>query len=162
MEEYWIDATIPFLAALAWPILSGHRVRMFCFVLAAVLYLYVRCTRVLWESVIVLPSLGIQFETHRGTPSAPLFASRRFIPLSSLQDFVINEGLRRWDIRYYLVAIQRPHSNMVSLVVAYEVRVAIKSDFWCAQDICQNTLPRFPVLREVYHGVHETLLKNLT
>jgi phosphatidylinositol N-acetylglucosaminyltransferase subunit H len=41
--------------------------------------------------------------------------------MSALQDFVINEGLRRWNVRYYLTAIQRNGENDFSLHVAYEV-----------------------------------------
>ncbi|GBE82026.1 GPI-GlcNAc transferase complex, PIG-H component-domain-containing protein [Sparassis latifolia] len=141
LHWYWTDATLPLLAAILWPSVSKNRVAVVGLVSAVLIYLYTRCTQVLWESVVVLPSLGIQLETHQGLPSLPLFTSRRFIPLSSLQDFVINEGLRRWDIRYYLVAIQRSQNGVISLEVAYE-----------------NLLPRFAVLFEVYHGVHETLL----
>ena len=65
---------------------------------------------------------GIQLETHRGfPPSSVLSASRRFIPMSALQDFVINEGLHRWNVRYYLTAIQRNGENDFVLQVAYEV-----------------------------------------
>jgi hypothetical protein len=41
--------------------------------------------------------------------------------MSALHDFVINEGLRRWNIRYYLTAIQKKGSNDFVLQVAYEV-----------------------------------------
>jgi len=73
------------------------------------------------ESVLVIPPHGIQLETHRGLPSLPLAASRRFIPTAVLQDFVINEGLRGWDVRYYLVAIKRSSRDDYTLEVAYEV-----------------------------------------
>lgn len=74
------------------------------------------------ESILVLPSLGLQLETHRGLPNIPLFVSKRFIPLMYLQDFVINEGLRGWNVRYYLTAIQNSDDGKKSLEVAYEVR----------------------------------------
>ena len=73
------------------------------------------------ESIIVIPPHGIQFETHRGFPPYPLFASRSFIPLIILQNFVINEGLRRWDVRFYLAAIKKASSGAMSMEVAYEV-----------------------------------------
>ncbi|ETW85990.1 hypothetical protein HETIRDRAFT_122293 [Heterobasidion irregulare TC 32-1] len=98
------------------------------------------CTQILWESILVIPPHGIQFETHRGFPPYPLFASRSFIPLIILQNFVINEGLRRWDVRFYLAAIKKASSGAMSMEVAYE-----------------NILPRFPVLIEVYHGIHGNL-----
>ena len=56
-----------------------------------------------------------------------LSASRTFIPWSSLEDFLINEGIRGWDIRYYLVAITRTSQGDVKLQVAFEVRRASSS-----------------------------------
>lgn len=74
------------------------------------------------ESVIIIAPHGIQLETHRGFPPASvLSASRRFIPMSTLQDFVINEGLHGWNVRYYLTAIERKNPNDFALQVAYEV-----------------------------------------
>jgi phosphatidylinositol glycan class H protein len=73
------------------------------------------------ESVVILPPHGVQLESRHGLPSLPLFTMRRFIPLTTLQDVVINEGLRGWDVRYYLAAIQQvgPRSSVVE--VAYKV-----------------------------------------
>ena len=73
------------------------------------------------ESVVVLPPYGIQLETHRGLPSLPFFVSRRFIPLTEVKDVIINEGLRRWDVRYYLAVLYSPHQGEQHLEVAYEV-----------------------------------------
>ena len=75
----------------------------------------------LLESVLAIPSLGLQLETHRGIPGIPLFVSRRFIPAIYLQDVIINEGLRRWDVRYYLAAMQCSNEGGFNLKVAYEV-----------------------------------------
>jgi len=65
--------------------------------------------------------------------------------MTALQDFVINEGIRRWDVRYYLTAIKRSRTGHLTLDVAYE-----------------NILPHFPVLLEVYRGVHESLFAAVT
>lgn len=65
--------------------------------------------------------LGVQLETHRGAAGVSLFVSRRFISWSSLEDFLINEGIRGWDIRYYLVAINRTSQSALQLAVAFEV-----------------------------------------
>jgi phosphatidylinositol glycan class H protein len=140
------------------------------------LLVYQKVTQVLWgasysgmiatncidvsppESILVLPSYGIQLETHRGLPSLPLFVSRRFIPLTEVRDVLINEGLRRWDVRYYLAILYSPRRGEQRLEVAYQV--------WGGLSIClsksrsllyQNILPRFPVLIKVYHGIHECL-----
>ena len=72
--------------------------------------------------MILIPSFGLQFETHKGLPGIPLFTTRHFIPFVYLQDFVINEGLRGWNIRYYLAAIEKPKEGGISIHVAYEVR----------------------------------------
>jgi len=138
---YWFGATLIALLAFFWPSIYGSRIRFSGVALGLAIHVYLRCTEILWESVVVFPHLGIQLETHRGLPRLALFTSRRFIPLSTLQDFIINEGIRRWSVRYYAVAIQRSPSGIVHLDVVFE-----------------NLLPRFPILLEVYHGVHETLL----
>ncbi|KAF8590927.1 hypothetical protein K439DRAFT_1230570, partial [Ramaria rubella] len=77
------------------------------------------------ESILLIPHHGIQLETHRGITlpvglPLRLTAKRRFIPLTSVRDVVINEGLRRWNVRYYLCVIQDTGSD-VTLEVAFEV-----------------------------------------
>lgn len=75
------------------------------------------------ESVIILPSLGLQLETHKGFAGISMLAARTFIPWSALEDFLINEGIRGWDIRYYLVAITRTSHGSIKLEVAFEVNL---------------------------------------
>ncbi|KAF8226893.1 hypothetical protein L208DRAFT_1366639 [Tricholoma matsutake] len=105
------------------------------------LRIWLRCTQVLSESVVIFPPHGVQLESRHGLPALPLFTMRRFIPLTTLQDVVINEGLRRWDVRHYLATIKQvgPKSSMVE--AAYE-----------------NLLPHQAVLRLVYGGIHDFLL----
>ncbi|KAI0062332.1 hypothetical protein BV25DRAFT_1885654 [Artomyces pyxidatus] len=136
----WTDAVFVALASLVWSWAKSHAAYFVCIVILFALLIYLKCTQVLWESVLVIPPHGIQLETHRGFPSYPLFASRSFIPLTELQDFVINEGLRGWDVRYYLAALYKPSAGVLRVKVAYE-----------------NILPHSPVLKEIYRGVHEYL-----
>jgi len=137
----WFDVFSVILAGLLWPsVTKGNTVLAIATGIGLGLLVYRKITQVLWESILVLPPYGIQLETHRGLPSLPLFVSRRFIPLTEVQDVLINEGLRRWDVRYYLAVLYSPRQGEQRLEVAYE-----------------NMLPRFPVLIEVYHGVHECL-----
>lgn len=99
---------------------------MYAGALGCVIQLRTSCTfhsACISESVLAIPSLGIQLETHRGLPNIPLFINRRFIPVFYLQDVIINEGLRRWDVRYYLAALQSTAEGGFTLKVAYEVRV---------------------------------------
>lgn len=79
------------------------------------------------ESVVVLPSLGLQLETQRGLPFVPLFTSRRFIPLTALRDFVINEGLHGWSVRYYLAIIQESPNGNITIDVPFEVSYVLQS-----------------------------------
>lgn len=63
------------------------------------------------ESILSLSPHGLQLEAHRGIPptpitrSIPLFTSRRFIPLPSINDIIINEALYGWNVRYYLAVL---------------------------------------------------------
>ncbi|KAJ6630676.1 hypothetical protein B0H10DRAFT_2160093 [Mycena sp. CBHHK59/15] len=140
----WQYSLLPLILSLLWP-----RVRNNFFALSGLLLLflsliYVKCTQVLSESVIVIPPHGIQLETRRGLPwFSPLTIKRRFIPLTSLKDLVIHEGLSRWNVRYYLAAIRVSRSGDFHLDVAYE-----------------NILPHSPILLEVYRGVHAILPLN--
>ncbi|KAI0797712.1 GPI-GlcNAc transferase complex, PIG-H component-domain-containing protein [Abortiporus biennis] len=138
-----LDAVVPVIVAYTWSWIIVSSLNKLIFTVAIIFYLYTKCTQILWESVIVIPALGIQLETHRGLPGIPLTVSRHFIPLSSIQDVFINEGLRRWDVRYYLAIIQTSHPQSFHLRVAYE-----------------NILPYFPVLLEVYHGVQNILFES--
>ncbi|KAI0724114.1 GPI-GlcNAc transferase complex, PIG-H component-domain-containing protein [Fomitopsis betulina] len=137
---FWIDAVVCLCIAVLWPTLIKHLAGRVCLAVILLFYAYSRCTQILQESVVVLPSLGLQLETQRGLPFVPLFTSRRFIPLTALRDFVINEGLHGWSVRYYLAIIQESPNGNITIDVPFE-----------------NILPRFPVLLEVYHGVHELL-----
>ena len=82
------------------------------------------------ESVFAVPYIGLQLETHRGLPNIPLFVSRRFIPAVYLRDFIINEGLHGWNVRYYLAAIKGEMDGNTTLHVAYEVRERALIDFY--------------------------------
>ena len=103
-------------------------------------YVYTRSTQIQWgkwlifyhmahwtlifpyvESVVILPSLGVQFETHKGFAGVSLLAARKFIPWASLEDFLINEGLYGWNVRYYCVAMNRTPHGSLQLEVAFEV-----------------------------------------
>ncbi|KAH9901104.1 hypothetical protein C8Q73DRAFT_676765, partial [Cubamyces lactineus] len=135
-----VDALVILACAISWNTMVSTRWHVIGAALALLVYIHHRTTQVLWESVVIIPSLGLQLETHRGFAGISLSASQRFVPWSSLEDFLINEGIRGWNIRYYLVAISRTQQGALKLDVAFE-----------------NILPKFPVLLEVYHGVQDAL-----
>ncbi|RDX56579.1 hypothetical protein OH76DRAFT_1395693 [Lentinus brumalis] len=136
----WFDAFLVLAFAYHWDKIGVTLPRVTASAVVISLYLYLRLTRVLWESVVVFPMLGIQLETHRGVAGYSLLASRKFVPWSCLEDFLINEAIHGWDIRYYLVAVTRTSQDALKLEVAFE-----------------SILPRFPILLEVYHGVQGAL-----
>lgn len=108
--------------------------------------------------MVILPSLGVQFETHKGFAGISLLAARKFISWASLEDFLINEGLHGWNVRYYCVAVSRTPQGSPQLEVAFEVSaLAANSSVGKVADHAQNLLPRFPILLEVYRGVQEAL-----
>ncbi|KAF7322885.1 hypothetical protein HMN09_00067900 [Mycena chlorophos] len=117
---------------------------------------YSKCNQVLWESVIVFHSVGIQLETHRGLPwFPPLRVERQFLPWSALQDFVIHEGLQGWNVRYYLAAIATSPSDAVQIHVAFEASGHFVHTLFLT--VRQNLLPHFPILLVVYRSVQYAL-----
>ncbi|KAF9218242.1 hypothetical protein BS17DRAFT_804875 [Gyrodon lividus] len=145
----WLDPCIPVFLSFVWARNRDSLAASLFIGLALALFLWSRCHQVLHESVFVFPTVGIQLETYRGHPSMePLVVSKRFIHVSSLEDFVIHEGFRRWNVRYYLAAIKRSNKGVISIQVAFEFVLDARP---------QNILPYFPVLREVYLGVQQTM-----
>ncbi|KAH9945963.1 uncharacterized protein BXZ73DRAFT_95480 [Epithele typhae] len=138
--HFWFDGVVGLALAYFWSWAIASKLKVAVTTASLLAYVHSRLTQVIWESVVIFPSLGIQLETHRGLGGFSLTASRTFIPWSALEDFLINEGIRGWDIRYYLVAITRTSQGPVRLEVAFE-----------------NILPRFRILHEIYHGVQDAL-----
>lgn len=116
------------------------------------------------ESVIILEPHGIQLETHRGfLTRLPWLTNRRFIESTHLHGIYINEGLRGWNVRFYLVAIKRTALTGSTFEVAYQVS-DLKRPFAClVYSTCyQNLLPDQSILQHVYQGIHEILLLQQT
>ncbi|KAG8691302.1 hypothetical protein FRC08_010213 [Ceratobasidium sp. 394] len=111
------------------------------FLVLGLLYLWSRMTIVHRESAFAFPTIGLQLQTHRGMRlfgrQLTTSVSRIFIPISMISDVIINEGLCGWDVRRYLAVLP-----------AKEPRLQV---------VFENLEPPFEVLREVYHGLRETL-----
>ena len=74
------------------------------------------------ESVVILEPHGIQLETHRGfLTRLPWLTSRRFIASTHLHGVYISEGLKGWNVRFYLVAIRHTALPGPTFGVAYQV-----------------------------------------
>jgi len=135
------DAFLVLALAIFWPTIVAATAAVKAVVgVLAIFLLWMKCRQVLFESVVVIPLQGIQLETHRGLPPFILSSTRRFIPFKALQDVAINEGLRRWDVRYYLVVIKERGPKDFALDVAYE-----------------SLLPQYPVLHHVYNSIQDLL-----
>lgn len=100
------------------------------------------------ESIIAIKGIGLQLTTTRGLtltlppffsfnlysqPTAsdakkrkgtkfPLSTSNLFIPLDSISDIIINEGIYGWRVIYYIVIIQQQGKEGIKLRVAFPVR----------------------------------------
>lgn len=63
------------------------------------------------ESLLVLRGLGIQ----TSTPSTTYLgtASTRFIPTEKIQDILVNEAFRGFEVRYYLVVVVEGEDEVV-------------------------------------------------
>jgi phosphatidylinositol glycan class H protein len=66
------------------------------------------------ESVLAIPSVGVQLTTTRFLAQPSLSksclsysTSKTFIPIHDIATIVINEGLHRWSVRYFLAVIMR-------------------------------------------------------
>ncbi|GMK56029.1 hypothetical protein CspeluHIS016_0210850 [Cutaneotrichosporon spelunceum] len=94
------------------------------------------CWRVRYQSVTPLAGLGIQLATARGFGVGPKSTERKFVPLDDISTVIIHEGLRRWNVRYYLGVVKKRGD----IVVAFDA-----------------VHPHPEVLRQVYHCVREVL-----
>ncbi|KAG9318914.1 hypothetical protein JVU11DRAFT_1025 [Chiua virens] len=170
----WLDAVILALAATLFQTHvppTSRLVPVLAATIAVLTLVWVRCTQVLHESLLVFPTLGIQLETHRGHPLLPFnTVTRHFIPCGALEDVIIHEGLRRWNVRFYLAALQRRDGRRASAAACMVLEGATSypdgdgdgdpspvSGTIHVVVAFENTLPYFPVLKVVYLGVQETL-----
>lgn len=87
------------------------------------------------ESLLVLRGLGIQTSSSSSTYLTS--ASTQFIPTQKIQDLLINEAFRGFEVRYYLV-----------VVVEGEKEVVV---------VFPKTLPRRRVVEEVWRGGRQCL-----
>ncbi|TRM61880.1 hypothetical protein BD626DRAFT_500808 [Schizophyllum amplum] len=136
----WKDMLL--IAVLSFFLQRVHNTSFRALAMAAcfVALFWTKTTQILSESLIVIEPHGIQLETCRGLPSIPLQTTRRFIPASALECVIINEALQRWNVRYYLAALSKGKDGKPTVHVAFE-----------------NILPYFPVVLEIYRGVHDAV-----
>ncbi|WVW79592.1 hypothetical protein I302_101561 [Kwoniella bestiolae CBS 10118] len=144
---------LPILIWVAWrfeiwtDVKAVLRAQAICsvWIILAICYMYSKCNTVLYESITPVPNLGIQLSTVRGLsfplPSKrvliPLKSSHNFIPLTEVSTVILNQALTGFSVKYYLGVVK---TDGKGVVVAFN-----------------HIRPNFDVLREVYHGVRETM-----
>ncbi|KAK3673344.1 hypothetical protein LTR78_006890 [Recurvomyces mirabilis] len=92
------------------------------------------------ESLLVIRGLGVQTST--SSPSYLWTSSARFIPTTAIQDILIHEAFKGFEVRFYL-----------AIVVEGEEEVVV---------VFPNLLPRRDVLEEVWRGTRACLYEPKT
>ncbi|KAL6854128.1 GPI-GlcNAc transferase complex, PIG-H component domain-containing protein [Trichoderma novae-zelandiae] len=87
------------------------------------------------ESLLVLRGLGVQTSESPATYLAG--AATRFIPTEKIQDILVNEAFRGFEVRYYLVVVVEGEENVVV--------------------VFPGLLPRRRIVETVWRGVRECL-----
>lgn len=82
-------------------------------------------------------------------------ATTRFIPTTQIQDIVIHEAFRGFEVRFYLAILVEGESEVV---VVFPVRSSFHFDYVSANGKCnQNLLPRRAILENVWKGARKCL-----
>ena len=87
------------------------------------------------ESLLVLRGLGIQTSTSSTTYLGT--ASTRFIPTEKIQDILVNEAFRGFEVRYYLIVVVQGEDEVVV--------------------VFPRLLPRRDIVERVWRGARECL-----
>jgi hypothetical protein len=115
------------------------------------------------------------------TRTLTLSTSKLFVPLSSISDVVVNEGIWRWQIIYYLVIIRNEDSaSEAKLEIGFKVSARVLGQartarsesiletalmtgtLACHQRWLQELLPRLAQVRQVWSGIRQTLFDELS
>lgn len=87
------------------------------------------------ESILVMRGLGVQTSESPGSFLAG--TATRFIPTEKIQDILVNEAFRGFEVRYYLVVVVEGEDDLVV--------------------VFPNLLPRRKIVEEVWRGVRRCL-----
>ncbi|TVY52604.1 Phosphatidylinositol N-acetylglucosaminyltransferase subunit gpi15, partial [Lachnellula suecica] len=80
------------------------------------------------ESLLVLRGLGIQTSTSSATYLSS--ATTRFIPTEKIQDILVNEAFRGFEVRYYLVIVVEGEQEVVVVFPQLLPRRSIVETVW--------------------------------
>ncbi|KLJ06395.1 phosphatidylinositol glycan, class H [Blastomyces silverae] len=129
-EAVWSSS----IGALACRIADRQRWQLVCPVSAVLVYIIFR-RGYTEESLLVIRGLGVQTSTSSATYLST--ASTRFIPTTQIQDIVIHEAFKGFEVKFYLAIIVEGESNVVV--------------------VFPNLLPRRSILEDVWKGARKCL-----
>lgn len=108
------------------------------------------------ESLLVIRGLGIQTSSSSATYLSK--TARRFIPTTQIQDIVIHEAFKGFEVRFYLAVIVEGEPNVVVVFpVSMLVRLFLPEVCHLLIDMLQKLLPRRAILEEVWRGSRHCL-----
>lgn len=110
------------------------------------------------DTLLAIRYLGIQLSHRKYIAVGSLFkipvsSSTVFIPLESVKDILMLEGIRGWSVVFYLAIVQEIGGSM-QIHVAFPVRsdVILPEGAIKTEDFLQHLMPRLHILRAVYSG----------
>jgi phosphatidylinositol glycan class H protein len=104
------------------------------------------------ESLLVIRGLGIQTSTSSATYLSK--AATRFIPTTQIQDIVIHEAYKGFEVRFYLAVIVEGEPDVV---VVFPVCPSYQQFRLMLTDDGKKLLPRRAILEEVWRGSRRCL-----
>ncbi|TQN74630.1 Phosphatidylinositol N-acetylglucosaminyltransferase subunit gpi15 [Colletotrichum shisoi] len=123
----FIHASIP--GRLAHRIVASHAVPLPVLVPGCLLAAYATLLRThATESLLVLRGLGIQTSSTSGSYLSA--AATRFIPTEKIQDVLVNEAFRGFEVRYYLIVIVEGEEDLVVVFPRLLPRKKIVETVW--------------------------------
>lgn len=114
---------------------SAQDPKCYAFILLLLCYLIYRCYPIMSdeETLLVMRSIGVQTTT-RGTS--------RFMPIDDIEDIIIHEGFKGFEVRFYLAIVLKDSTN------ASRSRLEI---------VFPDTLPRRKFLEQVWVDARRAL-----
>jgi phosphatidylinositol glycan class H protein len=86
------------------------------------------------ESLLILRGLGIQ--TSSSSASYLSSSTTRFIPTEKIQDILVNEAFRGWEVRYYLVVVVEGEESVVVVFPRLLPRRRVVEEVWRGARAC--------------------------
>lgn len=110
------------------------------------------------ESLLVIRGLGVQTST--SSPTYLSTSATRFIPTNMIQDILIHEAFKGFEVKFYLAIVVEGEEDVV-VVFPVSLLYAIGIDFVCLFAF-QSILPKRQILEEVWRGARACLYEPKT